>query len=174
MIGGTPPIDYRLISDAKSAIIDATALSSPPQNTRSSGSTPRDSSMIRPGLLMAPCTLAIALAIAPRLPAEQPKAADADAARFFETKIRPVLVARCHECHGPDSKPEGNLRVDSLAGLLKGGESGPAIKPGDAKGSLLIDAINHGDFVQMPPKTKLPAAGDRRSDRLGCRRRGVA
>ena len=80
-----------------------------------------------------------------------------EAARFFETKIRPVLVARCYECHGPGSKAEGNLRLDSRASLLKGGDSGPAVKPGDPKASLLVDAVNHGDVVQMPPKKKLPA-----------------
>ncbi|HEV3138399.1 MAG TPA: DUF1549 domain-containing protein, partial [Pirellulales bacterium] len=79
------------------------------------------------------------------------------AAVFFETKIRPVLVARCYKCHGPESKPEGGLRLDSLGAMLQGGDSGPAIKPGDAKASLLVDAINHGEIVQMPPKTKLPA-----------------
>ena len=79
-----------------------------------------------------------------------------DQAKFFETKVRPVLVARCYECHGPESDAEGKLRVDSLSALLAGGTLGPAVKPGDAKGSLLISAINHGEFVQMPPKSKLP------------------
>ncbi|MEX2111915.1 MAG: DUF1549 domain-containing protein, partial [Pirellulales bacterium] len=77
-------------------------------------------------------------------------------AEFFEARVRPVLVARCHECHGPDSDGEGNLRVDSLAALVRGGDLGPAIKPGDAPASLLIRAIRHGDVVEMPPKTKLP------------------
>ncbi len=89
--------------------------------------------------------------------AQQPPAADAQAVTFFESKIRPVLVARCYECHGPASKLEGNLRLDSRAAILAGGDSGPAIKPGDPQASLLIDAINHGSVVQMPPKTKLPA-----------------
>ena len=42
------------------------------------------------------------------------------------------------------------------AALLKGGDLGPAIKPGDPQNSLLIDAVRHGEVVQMPPKTKLP------------------
>jgi cytochrome c553 len=92
-------------------------------------------------------------------PAALEKAAGADeaAAKFFESSIRPVLAARCYECHGPDSKREGNLRLDSRAAMLKGGDLGPAIKPGDPQNSLLIDAVRHGDVVQMPPKTKLPA-----------------
>ncbi len=85
------------------------------------------------------------------------KGGDEAAAKFFETNVRPVLAARCYECHGPDSKREGNLRLDSRAALLKGGDLGPAIKPGDPQNSLLIDAVRHGEVVQMPPKTKLPA-----------------
>jgi len=89
--------------------------------------------------------------------ANEAKGVDETAVKFFETNIRPVLAARCYECHGPDSKREGNLRLDSRAALLKGGDLGPAIKPGDPQNSLLIDAVRHGDIVQMPPKTKLPA-----------------
>jgi mono/diheme cytochrome c family protein len=77
---------------------------------------------------------------------------------FFEKRVRPVLVEHCHECHGPGSKVEGDLRVDSRAALLSGGASGPAVKPGDPKASLLVEAINHGGIVQMPPKNKLPPA----------------
>ena len=79
------------------------------------------------------------------------------ASSFSRTRVRPVLVERCFECHGPDSTPEGNLRLDSLASMLAGGDLGPALKPGDAQASLLVRAINHGDVVEMPPKTKLPA-----------------
>ena len=100
------------------------------------------------------------LALAPRAPwvaaAEPSGGADAGSVAFFESKVRPVLAARCFECHGPESKVEGNLRLDSLAGMLRGGDLGPAVRPGDAKASLLVRAINHGDVVEMPPKTKLP------------------
>lgn len=88
--------------------------------------------------------------------ANEAKGVDEAAVKFFETNVRPVLAARCYECHGPDSKREGNLRLDSRAALLKGGDLGPAIKPGDPQNSLLIDAVRHGEVVQMPPKTKLP------------------
>ena len=87
----------------------------------------------------------------------EPPSSNPAATEFFESKIRPVLVERCFKCHGPESKPEGNLRLDSLAGLLAGGDLGPSIKPGNPQDSLLIHAVNHGDVVQMPPKTKLPA-----------------
>jgi hypothetical protein len=77
---------------------------------------------------------------------------------FFETKIRPVLAKHCYECHAADSKKlSGGLLVDSRQGLLKGGDSGPAVVPSDLKESLLISALKHNDF-EMPPKGKLPAA----------------
>jgi len=74
---------------------------------------------------------------------------------FFESKIRPVLVKSCYECHAADSKKiSGGLLVDSRQGLLEGGESGPAVVPGDLKESLLISALKQDDF-EMPPKGKL-------------------
>ena len=112
--------------------------------------------MIRPAWPICVTMLWMSLTTAMVSAAEGPGAVDAGAAKFFESKIRPLLVARCYECHGPRSKSEGNLRLDSRAAMLQGGDLGPAIKPGDPQGSLLIDAINHGDVVQMPPKTKLP------------------
>jgi hypothetical protein len=74
---------------------------------------------------------------------------------FFETKIRPVLVEHCYECHAADSrKLRGGLLVDSRQGLLEGGESGPAVVPGDLEESLLISALKHDGF-EMPPQGKL-------------------
>ncbi|WP_254507263.1 PSD1 and planctomycete cytochrome C domain-containing protein [Anatilimnocola floriformis] len=83
---------------------------------------------------------------------------DAASLEFFEKQVRPILAARCYECHDSKQKePKGGLRVDSRQSLLDGGETGPAIVPGKPKEGLFIDAINHGDTYQMPPKTKLPA-----------------
>ena len=85
-------------------------------------------------------------------------AADDAGLEFFEKQVRPILVARCHECHsGKIDKPKGGLRLDSLAAAIKGGETGPAVVPGKPKESLLVDAINYGELYQMPPKTRLPA-----------------
>ncbi len=75
---------------------------------------------------------------------------------FFEKQVRPLLVARCQKCHSGEA-PKGNLRLESRAELMAGGDTGPAIVPGDPKESLLVDAINYGDTYQMPPKSKLPA-----------------
>ena len=87
-------------------------------------------------------------------------AADAAAvADFFETRVQPLLVARCYECHSHGKKIKGGLALDSRSGWEKGGESGPAVIPGSPEKSLLIAAIGHGDpDTKMPPKEKLPDA----------------
>jgi hypothetical protein len=85
-------------------------------------------------------------------------AADDAGLEFFEKQVRPILAARCYECHsGKADKPKGGLRLDSLAAATKGGDTGPAVVPGKPKQSLLVDAINYGELYQMPPKTRLPA-----------------
>ena len=82
-----------------------------------------------------------------------------EALQFFETKIRPVLIEHCYECHSAAALKKNNLQsellLDSREGIRKGGESGPAVVPGDVKGSALIAAIRHETF-EMPPKSKLP------------------
>jgi hypothetical protein len=87
----------------------------------------------------------------------QGRAADglADSAEFFEKRVRPILVENCHKCHASDKK-KGNLQLDSREKLLKGGDSGRVIVPGQPEKSLLIKAIRYGDDVlRMPPKGKL-------------------
>ena len=77
-----------------------------------------------------------------------------DAAAQFEQRVRPLLVAKCVKCHG-EQKQEGELRLDSRAAMLKGGESGPAVVPGNIAESLLIEAIKY-ESVEMPPTGQLP------------------
>ena len=74
-------------------------------------------------------------------------------AKFFEAKIRPVLVERCYSCHSEDAKEiHGGLLLDTRAGMRRGGDSGPAVVPGNLAGSLLITAIRYGDDdFAMPP-----------------------
>ncbi len=81
-------------------------------------------------------------------------------ADYFEKRIRPLLIERCYECHSTEKgKSKGGLLLDSKAGWTKGGDSGPAIVPGDAEKSLLIQAVRWLDEdTQMPPKNKLPQA----------------
>jgi len=79
---------------------------------------------------------------------------------FFESKIRPIFVDNCYSCHSQQSaKVKGGLLLDSREGLLKGGDTGPAIKPGDLEHSLLIKAVRYtDDNLRMPPKNKKLAA----------------
>jgi hypothetical protein len=79
---------------------------------------------------------------------------------FFEGKIRPILVDHCYPCHSHESgKAKGGLLLDNRDALLKGGDNGPVIKPGDANASLLIRAVRYtNDDLQMPPKNKKLAA----------------
>jgi len=85
-----------------------------------------------------------------------PAAFDPADVEFFEKQVRPLLTARCHECHGP-LQQKGNLRLDGRATILAGGDTGAAIVPGNPDDSLLIDAVRYGDTYQMPPKSQLPA-----------------
>jgi mono/diheme cytochrome c family protein len=73
---------------------------------------------------------------------------------FFENKIRPLLAQNCYKCHSAQAtKVKGDLYLDTREGLLHGGESGPAIVPGDPEKSLLIKAVRYVDpDLQMPPK----------------------
>ena len=76
---------------------------------------------------------------------------------FFEKEIRPLFAENCYKCHSVNSKRlEAGLLLDSRATQLKGGDSGPAIVPGNAEKSLLVKAVRYEDF-EMPPKGKLPA-----------------
>ena len=83
-------------------------------------------------------------------------AGDDDA--FFESKVRPVLINRCYECHSAEKKIKGGLNLDSRAGWQAGGDNGAAIIPGDLAKSLVIKAVRYldEDFA-MPPKGRLPA-----------------
>ncbi len=79
-----------------------------------------------------------------------------DGVEFFEKKIRPLLAERCSECHSPERKVKGGLRLDSRAGWEVGGDAGAALVPGKPEESLLIKAVRYRDKdLQMPPKKKL-------------------
>jgi Protein of unknown function (DUF1553)/Protein of unknown function (DUF1549)/Planctomycete cytochrome C len=77
---------------------------------------------------------------------------------FFETRIRPVLINKCYECHSAGAKKvKAQLYLDTRAGIRKGGETGPAVVPGNVAASLLMKAIRYSDKdMQMPPKEQLP------------------
>ena len=77
---------------------------------------------------------------------------------FFEARIRPVLVQHCYECHSASAGTvKGGLRLDSRAGWQQGGDSGPAIIPGDPNSSHVLLAVNgSGQMSDMPPQNRLP------------------
>jgi hypothetical protein len=82
-------------------------------------------------------------------------AAEADA--VFEKSVRPLLESKCYDCHSARSdEVKGNLRLDSLEGILKGGDNGPAIVAGDVENSFLLRAIRYQEAdYQMPPSGRL-------------------
>ena len=81
-------------------------------------------------------------------------AAAGNDAVFFETRIRPLLAKHCYSCHGQTEI--AGLRLDSREGLLRGGKSGPAVVPGKADSSLLLEAVEHRHSrLRMPPGRKL-------------------
>ena len=103
------------------------------------------------GLFLGGTGLLQALFPFPTLAAASPR----EEVDFFEEKIRPVLVSQCYECHGSEAKKaKGGLLLDTREGLLRGGESGPALVPGKAAESMLVAALKH-ENLEMPPKKKL-------------------
>ena len=83
--------------------------------------------------------------------------AQAEEFDFFEKQIRPLFHKHCYECHSTEGgKAKGGLVLDSREGWAKGGDSGPAIVPGDPEASLLIRAVSYADGdLKMPPKYRL-------------------
>ena len=84
---------------------------------------------------------------------------NAEGLSFFEKQIRPILVNQCYQCHSSQAKKlAGGFRLDTRAGMLKGGASGePAVVAGAPEKSLLIKAIRYTDpKLQMPMGTQLP------------------
>ena len=76
-------------------------------------------------------------------------------AEFFEKYIRPMFVQKCAECHTGDT-PEGDLRIDSMESLTKGGMSGPSVVVKDVDASLLIQRVTTTDQdLLMPPEDRL-------------------
>src|SRR5688500_12853743 len=104
------------------------------------------------------CAIFLAVLATLRPPA---RAADGAAdVEFFEKKVRPVLVERCYECHSAGAKKlKGGLLLDTREGVLRGGDNGPALVPGEPDRSAIIKAVRYHDpDLQMPPKQKLPDA----------------
>src|SRR5262249_33488722 len=114
------------------------------------GAPPRPTRPAMPAVLRAAalCWLLLAAPLA---------AAEPDQAAFFESRVRPLLAERCVGCHGP-KKQSNSLPLASREEMWRGGERGPAVKPGEPDGSLLIRAVRHDGERKMPPKEKLKPA----------------
>ncbi|MEO7415062.1 MAG: PSD1 and planctomycete cytochrome C domain-containing protein [Opitutaceae bacterium] len=100
-----------------------------------------------PHLAVIPTFVCFAAGMAPALRAAS---ASEDDLKFFREKIEPVLVQQCYECHSTQAKKlKAGLLLDSKAAMLIGGDSGPALVPGDSK-SLLLQALRHENDLEMP------------------------
>jgi hypothetical protein len=112
----------------------------------------------RPVTLIAVASVVFAAAAGLRLQGAQgpDSAPTTQQIEFFETRIRPLLVEVCYDCHTEDEK--GGLRLDSREGMLKGGDSGPAIVPGDPDASLLIKTVRHVQGIPKMPRSADPLA----------------
>jgi hypothetical protein len=104
-----------------------------------------------------PLLLALAFSLPLPMASRGAEEFDKEGLEFYEKHIRPLLVDRCYKCHSEKSeKLEGDLYVDSREGLIKGGDQGPAIEPGEPEKSLLIEAVQYErDDLKMPPDRKL-------------------
>ncbi len=74
---------------------------------------------------------------------------------FFESKIRPVLIEHCYDCHSDEKgKNKGELTLDTRDGIRAGGDRGPAVVPGKPDESVLINAIRQVGQLRMPPDSR--------------------
>src|SRR4051812_48771686 len=96
----------------------------------------------------------VALGADPR-PRASEAAISPEERQYFEKQVRPLLIKHCYQCHSTEAKVlKGGLHLDSRGGLMKGGDTGPAIVPGNPDESLLIEVIRY-ESLEMPPKGKL-------------------
>ncbi len=86
--------------------------------------------------------------------ADEAKPVTPQQAAFFESKIRPLLVASCFQCHaGAESR--GGLKLDSAEAIRKGNAHGPALIPGDPEKSNILKVVHYDGVIKMPPAGKL-------------------
>ena len=99
----------------------------------------------------------LAAALAGCGPPARPKITVTDPANpeFYTQNVQPILQSNCYRCHGWMNH-RGGLNIQTQAGMLKGGKSGPALVPGDPTQSLLVRLIRHegppGHPMPMPSK----------------------
>ena len=90
-------------------------------------------------------------------------AINSEGVEFFESRIRPVLVTECYQCHGP-GKSKGGLCLDSRDAILEGGDSGPVTTVTfEEKGGKTLLVLHD----LYPSKEALDAAGTGAADAMG-------
>ncbi len=98
----------------------------------------------------------LALAAVAAAQASEPSATQLE---FFESKVRPLLVTHCYECHSAGArKLKGGLRLDTRADFLRGGESGALLDAAEPARGRLLEALHYEGDPRMPPAGKLDAA----------------
>ncbi len=80
------------------------------------------------------------------------------ASSSFARDVAPIFARWCEGCHGA-RKAHRNLRLDSYEGILRGGDSGPAVVAGDPDSSPLLARIDRRERPAMPPRKRLPRPG---------------
>ena len=107
-----------------------------------------------PGLAIATVTATLTVSVAAQNPSQP-----AQSAVDFSRDIQPILQASCYECHGP-KKTKARLRLDSVAGITKGGETGPIVVPGKSDQSLIVRRVLGLDGDDRMPKDGDPLPAD--------------
>src|SRR4051794_11935366 len=110
--------------------------------------------LLRPIQRLRPLAVLVSVALCASAASAADTSTSPDGAEFFEKKVRPLLVEQCYQCHSATAKKgiKGGLSLDSRDATLRGGDSGPAILPGNPDGSRLIRAVRwKDDKLQMPP-----------------------
>lgn len=107
-------------------------------------------------LFLAVCLLTVSLPICHGV-ADEPEIS-AEHLEFFENQVRPLLIQHCYECHAGEEN-NGGLLLDSRGGMIRGGDSGTSVVPGEPSKSLLIEAaVYKNEDLQMPPSGQLADA----------------
>jgi len=110
----------------------------------------------RMGSLAAPYLLPLLAALASPAAEARSQAVDVDAA-YFRELVHPILEASCVRCHGGGDRVRANLWLTAREGLVRGGDSGPALHVDEPGRSLLLRMVRWADELhQMPPDGRLP------------------
>ena len=102
-------------------------------------------------------TLFAALSLGVIAPNAATQHGDDEGARLYTEEVQPLLEEHCLSCHGGGRRLKGGLNLTTRAGLLEGGDLGPAVNEGSPERSLLLAMTSYKDIDhEMPPKGKLP------------------